>query len=64
MIQQQTVLNVGDNTGAKKIMCIRVLGGSYRRYANIGDVIVAAVKDATPGGVVQKYKCPPGSCRL
>lgn len=54
MIQQQTVLNVGDNTGAKKIMCIRVLGGSYRRYANIGDVIVGAVKDATPGGVVQK----------
>lgn len=54
MIQQQTVLNVGDNTGAKKIMCIRVLGGSYRRYANIGDVIVVAVKDATPGGVVQK----------
>ena len=54
MIQQQTVLNVGDNTGAKKIMCIRVLGGSYRRYANIGDVIVAAVKDATPVGVVQK----------
>lgn len=54
MIQQQTVLNVGDNTGAKKIMCIRVLGGSYRRYANIGDVIVAAVKDATPGSVVQK----------
>ena len=54
MIQQQTVLNVGDNTGAKKIMCIRVLGGSYRRYANIGDVIVAADKDATPGGVVQK----------
>ena len=54
MIQQQTVLNVGDNTGAKKIMCIRVLGGSYRRYANIGDVIVAAVKDATPAGVLQK----------
>ena len=53
MIQQQTVLNVGDNTGAKKIMCIRVLGGSYRRYANIGDIIVA-VKGATPGGVVQK----------
>ena len=48
MIQQQTVLNVGDNTGAKKIMCIRVLGGSYRRYANIGDIIVASVKDATP----------------
>ncbi len=54
MIQQQTVLNVGDNTGAKKIMCIRVLGGSYRKYANIGDVIVCSVKDASPGGVVQK----------
>lgn len=54
MIQQQTVLNVADNTGAKQIMCIRVLGGSYRRYANIGDVIVAAVKDASPGGVVKK----------
>ncbi len=54
MIQQQTILNVGDNTGAKKIMCIRVLGGSYRRYANIGDVIVGAVKDASPGGVVKK----------
>ncbi|QDR78819.1 50S ribosomal protein L14 [Sporomusa termitida] len=54
MIQQQSILNVADNTGAKQIMCIRVLGGSYRRYANIGDVIVAAVKDATPGGVVKK----------
>ena len=54
MIQQQTVLNVGDNTGAKKIMCIRVLGGSYRKYANIGDAIVCSVKDASPGGVVQK----------
>jgi large subunit ribosomal protein L14 len=54
MIQQQTILNVGDNTGAKKIMCIRVLGGSYRKYAYIGDVIVCAVKDASPGGVVQK----------
>jgi large subunit ribosomal protein L14 len=54
MIQQQTILNVADNTGAKKIMCIRVLGGSFRRYANIGDVIVAAVKDASPGGVVKK----------
>ena len=54
MIQQQTILNVGDNTGAKKVMCIRVLGGSYRRYANIGDIIVASVKDATPGGVVKK----------
>lgn len=54
MIQQQTILNVADNTGAKQIMCIRVMGGSYRRYANIGDVIVASVKDATPGGVVKK----------
>jgi large subunit ribosomal protein L14 len=54
MIQQQTMLNVADNTGAKQIMCIRVLGGSFRKYANIGDVIVAAVKDATPGGVVKK----------
>ena len=54
MIQQQTILNVGDNTGAKKVMCIRVLGGSTRRYAAIGDIIVASVKDATPGGVVKK----------
>ena len=54
MIQQQTILNVGDNTGAKKVMCIRVLGDSYRKYANIGDVIVASVKDASPGGVVKK----------
>lgn len=54
MIQQETRLNVADNTGAKEILCIRVLGGSYRRYANIGDVIVASVKDATPGGVVKK----------
>ena len=54
MIQQQTILNVADNTGAKKVRCLRVLGGSYRRYANIGDIIVASVKDATPGGVVKK----------
>ncbi|MDI3533690.1 MAG: large subunit ribosomal protein [Thermosediminibacterales bacterium] len=54
MIQQQTRLNVADNSGAKEIMCIRVLGGSKRKYANIGDVIVASVKDATPGGVVKK----------
>ena len=54
MIQQQTILSVADNTGAKKVMCIRALGGSFRRYANIGDVIVCAVKDATPGGVVKK----------
>ncbi|MDA8442887.1 MAG: 50S ribosomal protein L14 [Peptococcaceae bacterium] len=54
MIQVQTMLKVGDNTGAKKLMCIRVLGGSFRRYAGIGDVIIAAVKEATPGGVVKK----------
>ena len=54
MIQQQTMLNVGDNTGAKEIMCIRVMGGSFRRYANIGDVIVASVKQAAPGGMVKK----------
>ena len=54
MIQQQTVLKVADNTGAKEIMCIRELGGTARRYANIGDVIVACVKKAAPGGVVKK----------
>ena len=54
MVQQQTCLKVADNTGAKEIMCIRVLGGSGRRYANIGDVIVASVKKAAPGGVVKK----------
>ena len=54
MIQQQTYLKVADNTGTKEIMCIRVLGGSGRRYANIGDVIVASVKKAAPGGVVKK----------
>ena len=54
MIQQQTTLRVADNSGAKVIMCIRVLGGSKRRYGNIGDTIVACVKSATPGGVVKK----------
>lgn len=54
MIQQQTRLRVADNSGAKEIMCIRVLGGSKKRYGNIGDVIVASVKKATPGGVVKK----------
>ena len=54
MIQQESRLKVADNTGAKELLCIRVLGGSTRRYANIGDVIVATVKDATPGGVVKK----------
>ncbi len=54
MIQQQSYLKVADNSGAKEIMCIRVLGGTGRRYANIGDVIVASVKKATPGGGVKK----------
>jgi len=54
MIQQQTRLKVADNTGAKEIMCIRVLGGSRVRYGRVGDVIVASVKDATPGGAVKK----------
>ena len=54
MIQVQTMLKSADNTGAKEMMCIKVLGGSWRKYANIGDVVVAAVKNATPGGVVKK----------
>lgn len=54
MVQPQTRLKVADNTGAKEIMCIRVLGGSFRKTANIGDVIVASVKSAAPGGVVKK----------
>ena len=54
MIQPQTLMKVADNTGAKEIMCIRVMGGSKRKYANIGDVVVASVKKATPGGVVKK----------
>ncbi len=54
MIQQQSHLKVADNTGAKELMTIRVLGGSGRRYANIGDVVVASVKKAAPGGVVKK----------
>ena len=54
MVQQQSILKVADNTGAKEIMVIRCLGGSYRRYAKVGDVIVASVKTATPGGVVKK----------
>lgn len=54
MVQQQTLLKVADNSGAKELMCIRVLGGSFRRYGNIGDVVVASVKKATPGGAVKK----------
>ena len=56
MIQQETRLKVADNSGAKEILCIRVLGGSKRKSGNIGDVIVASVKSATPGGVVKKGK--------
>ena len=54
MIQQQTLMKVADNTGAKELMCIRVLGGTGSRYANIGDIVVCAVKKAAPGGVVKK----------
>ena len=54
MIQVQSMLKSADNTGAKEMMCIKVLGGSWRKYANIGDVVVASVKNATPGGVVKK----------
>lgn len=54
MIQQESILKVADNSGAKKLLCIRVLGGSARRYAGIGDIIVAAVKEAAPGGMVKK----------
>jgi len=54
VIQQQSLMKVADNTGAKELMCIRVLGGTGRRYANIGDVVVCAVKKAAPGGVVKK----------
>ena len=54
MVQQESRLRVADNTGARELLCIRVKGGSTRRYARIGDVIVAAVKEATPGGVVKK----------
>ena len=54
MVQQESRLRVADNTGAKELLCIRVMGGSTRRYAGIGDIIVASVKDATPGGVVKK----------
>ena len=54
MIQQETMMRVADNTGAKELKCIRVLGGSGRRYANVGDVVVASVRKAAPGGVVKK----------
>ncbi|MGL4999018.1 MAG: 50S ribosomal protein L14 [Cetobacterium sp.] len=54
MVQQQTILNVADNSGAKKLMVIRVLGGSRRRFGRIGDIVVASVKEAIPGGSVKK----------
>jgi large subunit ribosomal protein L14 len=54
VIQQQTYLKAADNTGAKELMCIRVLGGTGRKYANIGDVVIASVKKAAPGGMVKK----------
>ena len=54
MLQQESLMKVADNTGAKELLCIRVLGGTGRRYANIGDVVVCAVKKAAPGGVVKK----------
>lgn len=54
MVQQETRLVAADNSGAKELLCIRVLGGSTRRYGNVGDIIIASVKDATPGGVVKK----------
>ena len=54
MIQTETRLRVADNSGAKELLCIRILGGTGRKYANIGDIIVCSVKDAAPGGVVKK----------
>ena len=62
MVQQQTVLKVADNSGAKEILCIRVMGGSFRRYGNIGDVIIASVKKATPGGGVKKGEVVKAVC--
>ncbi len=54
MIQSETILNVADNSGAKKVLCIKILGGSKRKAGHIGDIVVASVKEATPGGVVKK----------
>ncbi len=62
MIQQESRLKVADNSGAREVLVIKVLGGSGRRYANIGDVVVATVKDATPGGVVKKRSSRESSC--
>ena len=62
MIQIQTELTVADNTGAKRVECIKVLGGSKRRYASVGDIIVISVKDAIPKGKVKKRSCTQGCC--
>ena len=62
MIQQQSILKVADNTGAKEIMCIRCMGGSYMKTANIGDVIVASVKTAAPGGCLLYTSPSPRDC--
>jgi len=67
MIQMQTTLDVADNTGARHVMCIKVLGGSKRRYAGIGDIIKVSVKDAAPRGRVKKgeiYNVPPRACAV
>ena len=64
MVQQETRLKVADNTGAKELLCIRVLGGSVRRYAAVGDIIVATVKDATPGAVIIKDDKTPRGTRI
>jgi len=56
MIQQESILNVADNTGARRLLCIRVLGGSKRRYAGVGDVVVCTVKEAIPGGMVKEHE--------
>lgn len=56
MIQQESILNVADNTGARSLLCIRVLGGSHRRYAGVGDIIVCSVKEAIPGGMVKEHE--------
>ena len=64
MIQQETFLKVADNTGAKEIKCIRVLGGSKRKFGNIGDVIVASVRKSTPGGTVKKGEVDSAACKV
>ncbi|GAB7198030.1 hypothetical protein DZS_45840 [Dickeya ananatis] len=60
MIQEQTMLNVADNSGARRVMCIKVLGGSHRRYAGVGDIIKITIKEAIPRGKVKKRRCTEG----